>query len=81
MKTQLIVALTLLVPSIYLTGCSTVLSEKIESVSHGVDVGEEKLVYRVYLPPSYEAEPNRQYPSASACRARSAALASACFSP
>ena len=62
MKTQLIVALTLLVPSIYLTGCSTVLSEKIESVSHGVDVGEEKLVYRVYLPPSYEAEPNRQFP-------------------
>lgn len=56
-------ALALLAPALFMVGCGTLLSEKIDSRSHGVDVSsEEKLVYRVYLPPGYESEPARTYP-------------------
>ncbi len=57
-----LVALALMVPALFITGCRTILSDKIESRSHGVPLGEDTLVYRVYLPPDYEQNPEKTYP-------------------
>lgn len=62
MNFKLTVALALLMPAHFISGCQTVLSDKVESRSHGVPLGDDTLVYRVYLPPGYEQNPEKTYP-------------------
>jgi len=62
MNFKLLIALALIAPALFITGCRTMLSEKIESRGHGVPLGEDTLVYRVYLPPNYEQNPEKTYP-------------------
>ena len=62
MNFKLLIALVLIAPALFITGCRTILSEKIDSKSHGVPLGEDTLVYRVYLPPGYEQNPDKTYP-------------------
>jgi enterochelin esterase-like enzyme len=62
MNFKLLIALALIVPALFITGCRTILSEKVESRGHGVPLGEDTLVYRVYLPPGYEQNPEKTYP-------------------
>lgn len=62
MNFKLLIALALIAPALFISGCRTILSDKIESRSHGVPLGEDTLVYRVYLPPGYEQNPDKTYP-------------------
>lgn len=62
MNLKLLIALAVIAPALFISGCTTVLSEKVESRSHGVPLGEDTLVYRVYLPPGYEQSPQKKYP-------------------
>ncbi|MCA8917911.1 MAG: prolyl oligopeptidase family serine peptidase [Planctomycetes bacterium] len=54
-----------LLPAILLTGCAVNLSDRIESDYKAVSIDEKSektLEYRVYLPPQYDAESNREFP-------------------
>lgn len=57
MKALLLTLLLLL-----LAGCTIELSEKINSDYEAVELPKQQLEYRVYLPPQYESQPNRQFP-------------------
>lgn len=62
MNFKLLIALVLIAPALFISGCRTILSDKVESRGHGVPLGEDTLVYRVYLPPGYEQNPDKTYP-------------------
>lgn len=62
MNVKFLIALALIAPALFITGCRTMLSDKVESRGHGVPLGEDTLVYRVYLPPNYEQNPDKTYP-------------------
>lgn len=56
-------SLLAILPVILLTGCAVNLSDRIESDWEYVQLSEtSRLEYRVYLPPQYELEPDREFP-------------------
>lgn len=56
------IALVLAAAALALGGCTIRLSENVQSDYRAVQAGEQRLQYRVYLPPQYEAQPNREFP-------------------
>lgn len=49
-------------PVVLLAGCSVTLSEKITSDYEAIKLPTQHLEYRVYLPPQYESQPDREFP-------------------